>query len=555
MSESLPRDYAFIRRPAQLYPKDATSRPPEPSEELRKLGVHLGVKALQFESQDRANAASIGIESVVPGQVLDTPYGSCFVVETRYPLEHSHGSYRLSVLRSDEHPSPLLARLAGNEGLADLDFGSAIFFDIETTGLGIGSGMYAFVVGFGTLEGDQFCLRQYFMRDYSEERALLYVLNEQMRNFDWWVSFNGRNFDQPVLQTRFICGGYQEMPLARAPHLDLLYPARRLWRRRLASCALSSLETNILGLARESDVPGWMIPGLYFDYLRYGEVQPLRQVFVHNALDILSLVTLTARVNHMLCNPPGEAMGHAVDKYSVGIIYESCGQQEEARHAYEQALKEQLPPDVQEDALRKLSFVCKRTGQIEQAVRIWEALREKNKAYAYVELAKYYEHRQRDYLQAARLVCEALALDKLPAKGQCSPHELKHRLTRLKRKLGEGGLPMPHIESYSFGRITVDNKTYTADLIILPGGVRPRWWRKKGHSLHKDDLQEVIDARPSVLIIGTGNLGQMQVPRETLDYLAAHNIRTEVERTAVACQRYNELAKTEQAAAALHLTC
>jgi uncharacterized protein YprB with RNaseH-like and TPR domain len=572
MSESLPPDHASTtRRPAEptaargpaeptaargpAQPAAGRGRPPEPTEELQRLGVRLGVEELGPGGQDHENTRATGIESVVPGQVVETPYGSCFVVETHYPLEHIHGGHRLSALPPAECPSPVLARLAGDESLTGLDFKSAIFFDIETTGLGIGSGMYAFMVGLGTFEGDQFCLRQYFMRDYSEEEALLHVLEEQIQGSGWWVSFNGRNFDLPVLQTRFICGGYREMPLAQAPHLDLLYPARRLWRKRLASCALSSLETNILGLIRESDVPGWMIPGLYFDYLRYGEAQPLRQVFVHNAWDILSLVTLTAKVNQMLCDPFGETLGHATDGYSLGMIYESLGQREEAQRAYEQALRERLPPDLHEDALCRLSFVYKRTGQIERAVQIWEALREEGEAYAYVELAKYYEHRQRDYLRAAKLVCEALALDGLPAKGQCSPHELKHRLTRLRRKLGEGGLPMPHIESYSFGRITIDSTTYTEDLIILPGGVRPGWWRKKGHSLHKEDLQEVIEARPSVLVIGTGNVGGMQVPQETLDYLAAHGIRAEVQRTAAACQRYNELAKAEQVAAALHLTC
>jgi len=215
----------------------------------------------------------------------------------------------------------LLVRLARDERLASLDFGSTIFFDIETTGLGTGSGTYAFMVGFGTFEGGQFCLRQYLMRDYDEEGALLYLLSEQMRSHAWWVTFNGRSFDLPVLQTRFICGGHPEMPLARAPHLDLLYPARRLWRKRLRSCALSSLETHVLGLTRESDVPGWLIPDLYFDYLRHGEAYPLCQVFVHNALDILSLVTLAARINTIMRDPPASTAEHPTDTYSLGVIY------------------------------------------------------------------------------------------------------------------------------------------------------------------------------------------------------------------------------------------
>jgi len=519
------------------------------------MGVHLGASGLHPAGKGRARVHDAGIESIVPGQVIETPRGPCFVVETRYALDHLHGCYRLSDLSPDDHPSLPLARLAGNERLTDLNFSSAIFFDIETTGLGTGSGTYAFMIGLGTFDGDEFCLRQYFMRDYHEEAALLDHLAQQMRDGSWWVTFNGRNFDVPVLQTRFILSGYLQMPLSHAPHLDLLYPARRLWRKRLGSCALSSLEMHLLGLTRESDVPGWQIPDLYFDYLRYGEALPLRQVFVHNALDILSLVTLTAKANAVLSDPFGEAIEHPVDRYSLGVMYESGRQRDQAQRAYEQALQEHLPPDLQEDALRRLSFIYKRNGEIERAVRIWETLSKGNNAFAFVELAKYYEHRRRDHQTAARLVREIMTWPELPASGQCSLPALAHRLARLHRKLAKGGLPTPRIESYSLGEITIGGQAYTSDLIILPSGVQPRWWRKTGHRLDRDDLQEVVTAKPSVLVIGTGNLGRMRVPQGVRDYLAEHDIRAVVEHTAEACQRYNELAQTEQVAAALHLTC
>ena len=530
---------------------------PDPGlcDRLAQMGVHLGASDVHSADGGRAREQDTGIESTVPGQVIETPRGPCFVVETRYPLDHLHGCYRLSNLSPNDHPSLPLARLAGNERLSDLRFRSAIFFDIETTGLGTGSGTYAFMIGLGAFDGDEFCLRQYFMRDYHEEAALLDHLSQQMRDGSWWVTFNGRNFDVPVLETRFICSGYPQMPLAHAPHLDLLYPARRLWRKRLGSCALSSLEVHLLGLTRESDVPGWQIPDLYFDYLRYGETQPMRQVFVHNALDILSLVTLTSKANAVLSDPFGEAVEHPEDRYSLGVMYESGRERDLAQRAYEQALQERLPPDLQDDALRRLSFIYKRNGQIERAVRIWETLSRPNNTYAYVELAKYYEHHRRDHQTAASLVREIMAWRELPAGGQCSRPALAHRLSRLHRKLGKGVLPVPRIESYSFGKITVGGQTYTSDLIILPSGVRPEWWRKTGHRLDKDDLHEVIKAKPSVLVIGTGNMGHMQVPQGVLDYLAEHDIRAVMQRTAEACECYNELAQTEQAAAALHLTC
>jgi uncharacterized protein YprB with RNaseH-like and TPR domain len=535
-------------------PAPLNRRPPQPSAELQRLGVRLGVDITKPAARSRDDVPGTPIEAVVPGELVETPCGPCFVSETRYHVDYVHGAYPLSALASGERPSTFLVHLAGDKRLAELNLRSSIFFDIETTGLGIGAGMYAFLVGFGTFEGDEFCLRQYFMRDHGEEEGLLYLLGQQMRHFEGWVSFNGRNFDLPVLQSRFICGR-QEMPLAQAPHLDLLYPARKLWRKRLTSCRLSSLEAGVLGVTRESDVPGWLIPELYFDYVRYGVVEPLRQVFLHNALDVLSLVILAARANTLLREPLCPEIEHAADLYSLGLVYESCGELGGAQQALEGALDRHLPPSLQEEALHRLSALYKRTGQVEQAARIWQVLREHDHPDAFLELARYHERHLHDYRTAAILVGQALALDSLPARGECSKEALKRRLARLRKRAGKGGLPMPHIQSYSFGKITVDGTVHTSDILILPGGVRPRWWREEGHNLHKKDLQEVIEAQPAVLVIGTGNVGMMQVPQETLDYLAAHGIRVEVEPTAAACQRYNELAKSEQAAAALHLTC
>lgn len=532
---------------------DATKRLPLPSGELQRLGVHLGVEGLRSVSRMERWGQRLSLASVVAGEMVDTPCGPCFVAETRYPLDHVHGRYPLSVV-AETAPSPYLARLAGDEGLVSLDLRSAIFFDIETTGLGIGSGLYAFLVGFGTFEGNQFCLRQYFMPNHGEEEGLLYLLGRQMRHFVGLVSFNGRHFDLPVLQNRFVMAR-QEMPLAQAPHLDLLPPARRLWRKRLRSCRLSSLEAGVLGVTRESDVPGWLIPELYFDYVRYGAVEPMRQVFMHNALDVLSLVVLTARANALLRHPYSEDVEDAVERYSLALVYESCGRLDEAQRALEESLQARLPPDLQEEALRRLAALYKRTRQSEKAMRIWRSLQQEDRPEVLVELAKYYEHHLRDYRTAARLVGQALGAESLPAQGECSAEALKRRLARLKKKLGEGGLPMPHIESYSFGKVTIDGKTYTSDVIILPGGVRSGWWRKEGHNLGAEDLQEVVSAKPAALVVGTGNMGLMQVPQATLDYLAGQGIRVEVMPTAEACKRYNELAKTEQVAAALHLTC
>ncbi len=521
--------------------------------QLRALGIQRGVASLAAGPSRRPPPTPSAIEQVVPGAVVDTPAGPCYVTETRFPMQHLLGSARIADLPIHGCPSPFLARVCGDARLSEQDYRSAVFLDIETTGLGMGVGLVAFLVGLGTFEQDGFCVRQYFLRDYGEENALLYLLAQLLQGPDWWISFNGRAFDLPVLQARFTCA-QQAMPLAEAPHLDLLPPARKLWRKRLASCRLTSLENGVLGLARQDDVPGYLVPELYFDYLRYGDATALRGVFYHNVMDIVSLVGLAAIIDQTfrdpLCPPQ-----QAIDLYSVALVCESQQEWTQATALYARAIEDGLPTDLLQDAMLRLSMLHKRTGEMEQAVSLWQSLRGMKCVQADVELAKYFERHEHDPSAAAQVIAEALLTPNLPASGHLSAAALKERMGRLFAKLGRGEFPMAHIESYSFGHLTVDGKTYTSDLIILPGGIHADWRRKRGHSLHSDDLETIVQAAPKVLVVGTGSLGQMKVSKATLAYLAGKGIRVVVERTGLACQRYNELAADEPTAAAFHLTC
>ena len=169
------------------------------------------------------------------------------------------------------------------------------FLDTETTGLAGGTGTYAFLIGIGRVEPDGFHVRQFFMREYAEERSLLAALNKHLEGFDVLVTYNGRAYDQPLLETRYRITRHKP-PFARMTHLDLLYGARRLWKLRLESCRLMQLERQILGVEREGDLPGDLIPYVYFEYLRSREARRLVPIFHHNAIDILTLACLTAIV-------------------------------------------------------------------------------------------------------------------------------------------------------------------------------------------------------------------------------------------------------------------
>ncbi|MCK4299807.1 MAG: ribonuclease H-like domain-containing protein, partial [Planctomycetes bacterium] len=319
---------------------------------------------------------------------------------------------------------------------------SLAFLDTETTGLAGGTGTYAFLVGVGRYDGQEFHLAQFFMRDPIEEPALLAALTEFLRPCQALVTFNGKGFDVPLLNARYITNGEQS-PLVSLAHLDLLPLARRLWRPRLPSRALGYLEEHILGLIRaQEDVPGWVIPSLYFGYLRSGDARAMKSVFYHNAMDVLSLAALLSHVAGLLDDPLSGAVVHGLDLVAMGKMFENLGRLEKAAQLYERGLSHDLPEDMHWKTVRWLSFVQKRRGNLSAAVTLWREAVRSGQIYAHVELAKFYEHTQRDYGEAAQWTHAALALVNAPdfPRHECRRWlaDLEHRLARLHRKLGGG---------------------------------------------------------------------------------------------------------------------
>src|SRR5262249_23063626 len=203
--------------------------------------------------------------------------------------EVRHGDVPLSRIAClDPATIPILT---GEPELEGFDLNEAVFLDTETTGLAGGAGTAAFLIGVGYVPGSRFVVRQYFMRDYHEEGALLEALDQELRRFKRIVTFNGKMFDVPLLDARFRLNRGR-FPLTDAPHLDLLHPARRLWKLRLDSCRLQSLEVELLGLRRVGDISGDQIPTIYFDWVRRQDARALARVFEQNRQDILSLAAL-----------------------------------------------------------------------------------------------------------------------------------------------------------------------------------------------------------------------------------------------------------------------
>jgi uncharacterized protein YprB with RNaseH-like and TPR domain len=402
-------------------------------QQLERLKVRRGIAGLTPRAKP-----SKPVEAVVGGEIVETGRGPCVVVDRVYPAGHHHG--QVDIAAALTHDPETIAGIGRDPVLGALELNSSVFLDVETTGLAGGAGTYAFLVGIGWFEEHDFRVRQIFMRDYSEEPALIALVDETVRPFSGIVSFNGRAFDVPLLEGRFIMSR-QRFPLSTAPHLDLLFTARRLWRLRLENCRLSYLEPSILGLEREGDVPSHLVPQIYFDYLRYGRVDPLQGVFYHNAQDILSLAALTA-LSCRVFEDPHREVEHGEDLYSLGRLYLQVGLTGRAETALLAALDAELPSGVREASFFDLSFHYKRQERWEEAIHLWQRAIDENhgRLYPFVELAKYYEHRAKDFESAEQLVLRAVELVQSGSLARESWRrerrlaELEHRLQRVRRK-------------------------------------------------------------------------------------------------------------------------
>ncbi|OGD15130.1 hypothetical protein A2V47_00435 [Candidatus Atribacteria bacterium RBG_19FT_COMBO_35_14] len=387
------------------------------------------IARLQKEKSIGIVNQEIKIEEVVSGKFISTPFGDSFVRENYFPQDYRCGEVEL--FQIFQSSAKTISSLARDDRLKKIDMNKTVFLDTETTGLAGGAGTYIFLVGAGYFEGDQFCVRQYFMRDYNEERALLSAVNELLSNFEAIVSYNGKTFDIPLIQSRFIMSG-MKMSLKDPYHFDLLYPARRLWKKRLESCSLSTVERDILGVIRENDVPGYLVPEIYFRYLKTKDARALKQVFEHNLQDILSLVALVSRMC-CLVEDPFNNTKYGMDIFSIGKMFDEEKRYEQCTHYYTEALKHNLREEETLEILRLASFAYKRQGEWEEAEKIWKKTIERSPEfiyYPYEELAKYYEHHLKDYQKAETIIEESLNI----VENIFIREKLQYRLNRIKGK-------------------------------------------------------------------------------------------------------------------------
>lgn len=325
-----------------------------------------------------------------------------------------------------------------------------LFLDTETTGLAGGTGTYAFLVGLGWWDAGGLQVEQFFMRDFAEEYPLLHELAARIAERPVLVTFNGKAFDWPLLENRFTMTRSIGAPKLAA-HLDLLHPARALWRMRLGSVRLVELERYVLdaaqlGWQRDEDIASSLIPQYYFDYLREGATAPILGVVRHNQLDLRGLAALFVKINELLAAEPDSQMEmESLDLFGLSRFLHRRGKPLKARKACAEAVERGLPAEHDAQARRDLAHMARRDGEHERAAAIWQELLSSAEygIEACERLAIYAERREKDVARAVEYAELGLAKIRqqirrerfVTARLMGFERRLEQRIMRLRRRM------------------------------------------------------------------------------------------------------------------------
>jgi len=413
---------------------------PTLTDKLKALGVKLGASEINAGFPKKQETRK---ESFLNSTWL-TYNGSVNYQDTHYSFEQFNTIFQ----QENNFSLGFFSELLREPRLIQYGPEQITFIDTETTGLSGGSGTLAFIIGVGRIEDQKFHLVQFFLDEPSNELNLLIALEEFLASSKVLVSFNGKSFDIPILKNRYILNG-QPNPFLKLQHIDLLPVARRLWRERLQSRTLGNLEFEILQISRkQDDIPGWMIPQMYFDFLHEGDFAPMERVLYHNAMDVLSLSNLLTEIILMTKDPISSGSINPIDLFSLARIYEELGRLEVAINYYSYGLDFErnrefgLPESLVKESILRLAEIYKKMGDIDRSLSLWQRAVELKEITGFIEMAKIYEHKYKNPQEAKTLTISAIDLletSDLSVLEQLRWHsELKHRLERLERKINAG---------------------------------------------------------------------------------------------------------------------
>ncbi len=389
------------------------------------MSIKRGLARLAQTPPRKLDVASV--RGALPGGLRETEHGALHLIDEYLEPRHHHG--RTPIARALDVSTERLAQLALNPELESIDLRRALFFDTETTGLAGGTGTVPFLIGIAWFEDESMRIQQLFLPEMGQEAPMLHWLRERVEQSSCVVSFNGKAFDWPLLRTRFVLNRVPAPALP--PHLDLLHCARRVLRPRLRSVRLVELERKVLGMYREDDVSGALIPQLYFDYLDGGDVSPMAKVIEHNANDLIALAALVAElVGHFDQVHGGD---DPRDHLAYAKVAERTGDPARAQSFAVAAANGGGESACTVEAYLLHARMARRGGEVDHEesallAALAAANTEELRAEVRVALAKFYEHRRKDLERALEHAAGTALAEGEDAAGR--------RVCRLQRRLG-----------------------------------------------------------------------------------------------------------------------
>ncbi|MBU4445711.1 ribonuclease H-like domain-containing protein [bacterium] len=395
--------------------------------ELDRIFQHK--QDVKYFPKSQVEKENQSISDIVHGSWINTYFGDIFRAEFEYPLCEPYGNLNLenifTISGDIYHP---VFEIKGPEHPQEL-----LFIDTETTGLSGGTGTIAFMIGLGWVENQHFVVHQYFITQLSHEEGMLELIQKVLPNFRFIVSYNGKTFDIPLLNSRFVLNR-MSLIFENVPHIDLLHYTRTLWRYSMENCKLKTVETDLLGLYREDDIPGELIPDVYFDYLRNRRVDRIERIFYHNRFDIITmLANLILVLKSYESHEPEE---NPMTDFAKGKLFTRKKDIERSLEHFQHVLNSRISDNRRQKTFLELAALHKRQGNFKEAVELWKSAIDPQFPFVlepFEELAKYYEHHEKNLDEAVKITEQALR--ELPVHRQQGKTNLEHRLTRLKTKL------------------------------------------------------------------------------------------------------------------------
>jgi hypothetical protein len=399
----------------------------EYKKKLESLGVYFGSNdSIEFKSKKKLTTIKIS------GTKKINSLGEYFYIEPQYTKNYIHGSIPF------DHFFPPNSFYSTPESDSNFVLNKCIFLDTETTGLATSGGTFAFMVGIGWFEENHFTLRQYFLVTPDQEEAMLLDLENLLSLHQCIVTYNGISFDNPILKSRF---KYHRIPttIGDKDQIDLLKYARMLFRYQFDNRSLKSIESKVLNFTRsEEEIPGYLAPVIYQDYLKTGETQDIIGVFYHNEMDVISLVALLRIINEVSNEKDTHFSTYETLHFSLARQFDRNQDYLKAIDYYSKALDQpNLPDPIRMTCYQCLASIFKKTNQVEKALVFWENASKLGSIESFIELAKIFEHKFKNYELALEYCKKALLLmgnEVNSIKRAVLQEQINYRMERLKAK-------------------------------------------------------------------------------------------------------------------------